>query len=386
MEPGAGARHPSEEVPMDNRYHISGRAGIPTPALVFYEDQIEANTRKVVALAGDPLKVRPHVKTHKTKEIITLQMGQGIRKFKTATIAESEMAAQAGAPDVLLAYPLVGPNQERFLELCQTYPETRFSAVFDDLDQLTILAARAQASGTTVDMFLDLDPGLHRTGVLPEDAADLYDRAARIAGVRLAGLHGYDGQNHQTDLPERNKAAQHFHGSVMSLVEQLKARKHLVPTVVLGGTPTFPAYLALGGVEVSPGTCFLQDGGYGSHFPDQVFEPAALVLTRVISRHPAQNTFTLDLGHKALAADPPGVRGTLFNKDPGFAEPVFQNEEHWVFRVNGAQLPRIGEEFYVLPTHICPTVALHARAHVVSPDGTWTKDWEICGRNRTLGI
>jgi D-serine deaminase-like pyridoxal phosphate-dependent protein len=112
-------------------------------------------------------------------------------------------------------------------------------------------------------------------------------------------------------------------------------------------------------------------------------EPGALLLSRVVSVHPDQGTFTLDAGHKAVAADPAGVRGILFDR-PGYAEPVFQNEEHWVWKVSNGQLPNVGDEFRIQPTHICPTVALHHSAHVLDANGRWKGDWVITGRNRDL--
>jgi D-serine deaminase-like pyridoxal phosphate-dependent protein len=96
------------------------------------------------------------------------------------------------------------------------------------------------------------------------------------------------------------------------------------------------------------------------------------------------STFTLDLGYKAISADPQGVRGVIRNIDD--SEALFQNEEHWVFRKTKGALPSVGDEAYVLPTHICPTTALHAGAHVVGGDGFSHTSWEITARNRKILI
>src|SRR5947209_19989211 len=88
-------------------------SGVFSPGLLFYRDVIRQNIDRLIARVGDPRRLRPHVKTHKTREIAQMQLQAGITKHKCATIAEAEMLAQVGAPDVLIAYNLVGPNCAR---------------------------------------------------------------------------------------------------------------------------------------------------------------------------------------------------------------------------------------------------------------------------------
>ena len=113
-------------------YKIENAADLATPALVVYPDRVDENLRRMIALAGGVERLRPHVKTHKMPDVVRRKLALGITKFKCATIAEAEMVAQCGAPDVLLAYQPVGPNAARLARLATTYPTTRFSAVADD--------------------------------------------------------------------------------------------------------------------------------------------------------------------------------------------------------------------------------------------------------------
>src|SRR3954462_14085759 len=113
-------------------FKLANEAEIPSPALLVYVERAEENIRRMIAMAGGPERLRPHVKTHKMAALVERQLGMGIRKFKCATIAEAEMTARAGAPDVLLAIQLVGPNIERFVKLIQTFPNTNFSTIIDD--------------------------------------------------------------------------------------------------------------------------------------------------------------------------------------------------------------------------------------------------------------
>jgi D-serine deaminase-like pyridoxal phosphate-dependent protein len=159
-----------------------------------------------------------------------------------------------------------------------------------------------------------------------------------------------------------------------------------VPRLVVGGTPSFPAFarLDLPGLECSPGTCFLHDDSYGRRFADLApFRHAALLLTRVISR-PTPTRVTLDLGYKAVASDPPaGRRCRLLGIGP--YEAILQNEEHLVLETPQPDRFTPGDEFYATPTHVCPTVALHRQAHVIE-DGRVTSAWDIVGRDRVLTI
>src|SRR6266851_5157978 len=116
---------------MNLAYALKDTALVFSPALLFYKDLIRKNIARAIEIAGNPARLRPHVKTHKTREIVYLEMEAGITKHKCATPAEAEMLAQCGAHDVLLAYNPVGPNCERMAQLAAKYPECRFAVTAD---------------------------------------------------------------------------------------------------------------------------------------------------------------------------------------------------------------------------------------------------------------
>jgi D-serine deaminase-like pyridoxal phosphate-dependent protein len=297
------------------------------------------------------------------------------------------MLATAAATDVLIAYNMVGPNCRRLANLIRAYPRCHFSVTGDHPVALEALSRVMADAGQVVDVLLDLDVGQHRTGITPgADAAVLYEQLAGWPGLRPGGLHVYDGHNHQESLTERQQAVMSLLEPVLSLRAQLEKKGLPVPRVVAGGTPTFPVFakLDLPGLECSPGTCFLHDQGYGSKFADMAgFTPAALLLTRVISK-PLPTRLTLDLGYKAVASDPPaGKRLTLLDV-PDY-QAVLQNEEHLVIDTPHAARYQPGDELFAVPTHICPTCAMHKQAYVVE-DGAVTGTWEIVGRDRVLSI
>jgi D-serine deaminase-like pyridoxal phosphate-dependent protein len=139
----------------------------------------------------------------------------------------------------------------------------------------------------------------------------------------------------------------------------------------------------LAGVECSPGTLALHDYNYSHNYPELGIEPAAILLTRVISR-PAGNRITLDLGSKAVAPDqPPGKRCFLLNV--GEYEALMQSEEHLVVSSPQADKFTPGDVVYAMPAHVCPTVALHKQALVVE-NGMVVERWDIVARDRELTV
>jgi len=178
----------------ENWFRVTNTDHIPSPALLVYPERIQENVRRMLALAGGPARLRPHIKTHKMPEVLRLHLANGITKFKCATIAEAEMAAACGAPDVLLAYQPVGPNAARLLSLVQTFPHTRWSTIADDEPVIRRLSGIFAAAGATLSLLLDVDCGMKRCGLAPgPQAIALYRLMTALPGLNPAGLHAYDG-------------------------------------------------------------------------------------------------------------------------------------------------------------------------------------------------
>jgi D-serine deaminase-like pyridoxal phosphate-dependent protein len=356
---------------------------VESPALLFYADRIQENIRRMIDLAGGPDRLRPHIKTHKCPELVRLQLDAGISKFKCATVAEAEMACAAGARDVLLAYPVVGPNIGRWLQLTRRYPNTRLACVADDPAAIGELAGACSLAGQTAEVLLDIDCGQGRTGVPPcETARKLYRMLSVSPGLVAGGLHVYDGHIHESDPVERRARCVADFGPVHCLISDLRAAGLIVPRIVAGGTPTFPIHAEERKFECSPGTCVLWDFGYSTHFSDLGFQHGALVLSRVVSR-PAGNRLCLDLGHKAIASENPPPRVHFLNLPEASA--IQHNEEHLVIETGRASEFKIGDALFGVPRHICPTVALYSEAVVVKEEMASVR-WPITARARRLTI
>jgi D-threonine aldolase len=371
---------------MDSIYSIADTSTIFSPALLVYRKIVVSNLEKMIKIAQSTSRLRPHCKTHKMSAVTKLELAMGITKHKCATFAEAEMLADCGVKDIFLAYNLVGPNIGRAARFLRKYPDVRLAVTADDALMIAALSESISAMKGTIYVLLDLDPGLHRTGVESGPAAtELYQQIIDSPGLEPGGFHLYDGQNHQTNLDERTAAVRKCWNAAARLRDDFVQRGWPVPTIVCGGTGSFPVYAKLNdpSIELAPGTCVFHDYGYGTAFPDMDFQPAVALLTRVISR-PTADRLTCDLGNKAVASDPPKGQRVMFPDIPD-AEQVLHNEEHLVLQTPRANDYQPGDELYAIPKHVCPTSALHKQAYVIE-DGKVVEMWDVTARDRVLTI
>ena len=377
---------PNPPNPMDPKYKIDDTANLLSPSMIIYPELVIANIEEMIRIAGTPERLRPHCKTHKMAEIAKLEIDRGITRHKAATFAEVEMLADAGATDILLAYNPVGPNIQRTIAVREKYPDMLFSVTTDHPAALAELAQAMAAAGQCVDVLVDINLGMNRTGMnVDDDAFNLYREIVERNGVTPGGLHLYDGHNQQIDVDERQATVDATWGPAMAFRERLLAEGWPVPRLVCGGTPTFPVYATKSepGIECSPGTIVLHDSYYERNFPDLNFTPAAVILTRCVSR-PGSDLVTFDVGNKAIAADP-AIDSRAFLPDLPEAVPKYHNEEHLLLQTKDAQRFTPGDETLVIPGHICPSVALHREVYVAE-GGKIIGTWQVTARDRVLSI
>lgn len=360
---------------------------LESPSLLVVADQVCNNIDRMIETAGTADRLRPHCKTHKMAEVVRLLLERGVSRHKAATIAECEMLADAGAKDIVFAYNPVGPNIDRVIRLVQQFPDVRLAVTGDHEKPLQQLSTAAQKAGVTIGVLLDVDIGLRRTGIDARSpkALEIYRVIHDLPALTPAGFHVYDGHNHQEPLEDRMRAVMDEWPSVVELRDACVAAGIDVPELLCGGTPTFPVFAQIDDptIRLSPGTSIFQDAGYGSLFPDLGFHPAALLVTRVVSR-PAAGRLTLDLGNKAVAADPPKGHRVFFPDLPEAVQ-VIHNEEHLVLETPLAENYEPGDVLLGIPVHVCPTSALYQSASIVN-DGKLIGDWEVTARNRRLTI
>lgn len=370
---------------MIQTYHFQGEDAIPSPALIYYKDILIQNTKTAISSAGSPDRLWPHVKSHKSRDFVQLQVTMGIKNFKCATIAEAEMVAQTDAQNILVAYPLIGPGMERFIQLTQSYTTKKFYALGDSLEQIAALGRLARNCNITINCLVDVNTGMNRTGVPLASVLTFYKEMAVFPGICASGLHCYDGERHEKEYAFREEKVLSTIDSITCIKAELDQNQLSCPIIIMGGSPSFPCYAEnMKEVYYSPGTVFLYDRGYEEQFPDLPYTPGAAILTRVIS-HPAKGVFTLDTGYKAISAEQT-IRG--FIPELPDALESFQSEEHWTFHMKEGkenQRPALGSILYIIPWHVCPTSALYEEAHVISP-GKPPETWPITARCRKINF
>jgi D-serine deaminase-like pyridoxal phosphate-dependent protein len=362
---------------MSNWYDIKNVADVPSPQLVVYPERVSKNIARAIAMVGDVNRLRPHVKTNKTPEVVRMMIEAGISKFKFATVEEGEMLAEEHARDALMAYQPVGPKVGQLAGLVMKYPGTRFSCVLDSEVAARELSAVFSRLGIELDVYLDLDVGMHRTGI-SAGAFDLYTLCCTLPSIRMKGIHAYDGHLRSPDLEERTLQCDQAFSIVETLAKRITNAGLDEPVIIAGGSPSFPIHARRQGVECSPGTFVFWDKGYSDICPEQPFEPAVLVLTRVISL-PVPGRATVDMGHKSIAAENDISRRAWFMDDPGLVLSS-QSEEHGVISLTADAALKVGDALYVLPYHICPTVNLYQKMITVV-DGRARDSWTVEARH-----
>ena len=357
---------------------------LDSPALVIFPERVKENIRILISMVDSVDRLRPHAKTHKSIECTRLLMEAGIHKFKCATIAEAEMLALSKAKDVLLAYQPVGPKLRRFVSLIKKYQETKFSCLTDNWEAATQMAKLFAGNGLTIEVYLDLNTGQNRTGIVPGDSAvQLYLDCSLLKGLKPVGLHSYDGHIRDLDINIRKQRCDEAFAEVEKMQNVLQQKGFADPIIIAGGSPTFSIHSKRKKIECSPGTFIFWDKNYSDLCPEQPFLPAALVISRVISIQ-EEGKLCLDLGHKAVAAENELTKRVWFLNAPEW-KAVGQSEEHLVVETNSGQLSKIGDVKYGLPFHICPTVALYERAYTVT-NHIVKGEWNIIARDRKINL
>jgi D-threonine aldolase len=365
-----------------NWHTIKNIETIDSPALVVYKERIWQNINSLIQMKNVE-HLRPHVKTNKIAEVCQMMLNAGITKFKCATIAEAEMLAIINAPDVLFAYQPTPTKACRLVRLVQKYPSTKFSCLIDDAINAENISKIFSDNKLTVDVYIDLNVGMNRTGIKPSNAFQLYEDCEQLNGINIIGLHVYDGHIRDSNVAHRTYNADIAFDDVIKLTEKIESVSNKKLKIIAGGSPTFPVHAQRKDVECSPGTFVFWDYGYKTILPDEPFEYAALIITRVISVID-EHTICTDLGHKSVAAENTIDKRVHFLNAENL-QPISQSEEHLVLKVDDACLYKIGDVLFGVPYHICPTVALYERAIVVENNNA-VDEWKIVARDRKINV
>ncbi len=346
---------------------------ILTPALTIISEHVRSNIQRVLDdLGRDPARWRPHVKTAKAPIVFGMLADAGIRHFKCATTREADVLlatlVEKGIDDadLLVAYGHTGPSLRRLAGIARRFPRSRVSVLCEHPNDAAAVPAE-------LGLFVDVNPGMDRSGIPLSEVGRIVE-TARSAGDRFGGLHFYEGHINKGDAVDRERAAHSLYDRYMDVIAAVRGAGLKIGEVVTSGTPTYRQALSyarfgdLGGAchRVSPGTVVYHDVRTMERAADLELTPAAVVVSRVISR-PADDIVTCDAGSKAIAAEA-GDPCAFVLGQPGLT-PLTPSEEHLPLLVAGGRRPERGETLMLIPRHVCPTVNLAEEALLVDDGG-----------------
>ena len=332
---------------------------VDTPALLIDLDAFEYNLDRMAALlAGTGTKLRAHAKTHKSPVVALLQMARGAVGQCVQKVAEAEVLAWGGVPDILVSNEVVGAR--KLARLTALSRIARVAVCADDPAQVAALADAAADAGQRLSVLVEVDVGAGRCGVAPGPAAvALARQIAASPHLRFGGLQAYQGSAQHLRRPEERAAAIGIASEgVRRTLEQLRQAGLDCPIVGGAGTGTF-ALEAASGVytEMQAGSYCFMDADYARNLdaagrPVETFRHALFVLATVMSA-PRSGLAVLDAGHKAVAVDSglpeiwqrPDLRYTGASDEHGTV--AFGSE---------ATPPKLGETLRLVPGHCDPTV------------------------------
>ena len=363
------------DVPGQKSYSISDVEQIRTPRLLVFRDRVERNLARMKAYLEEVVPgsayghLCTHVKTHKSSHIVRMMMEAGVTSFK-ATLNEVDLLARCDVNEIFVAYPLLFKDAVKLSQSIVRYPEIRFFVQIGSPAHADILREVASREGVHFSYFIDLDVGMHRTGISPDKAFQLFSYVSGWSEFEFVGLHGYDGHIHHADAEEREQEAQKAMGSLLGVYETFRKNGVSVERVVVSGSISFRLDLDIllnrvgskTAIQVSPGNWIYWDSNNDAILPG-AFEIAAVVLAQVIEI--GEDAITLNLGHKRWGADRGPVE--LFSR-PDLRVRSF-NEEHTVLEFTGGASFSVGDYVLIAPKHACSTVNLYEHFTLIGEDG-----------------
>ncbi|MBP7146391.1 MAG: alanine racemase [Acidobacteria bacterium] len=360
---------------------MTGLAGLATPCALVELERVERNTERMAERAHAlGVRLRPHVKTHKTAELARLQVRGHFGGVTVSTVAEARAMAAAGLRDITYAVPLAPELLGRLAELARGLE--RLSLLIDHPDAASWIEERARADGRPIPVYLKLDCGAGRAGVDPErgESLRLAARLARSPHVEFRGLLTHAGQAYRCRTRDAIRAEADRERDVpLRFARRLREDGVEVPDISIGSTPTAMVAADLAGIgEIRPGNYVFFDAFQAAIGSCSLDECAFTVLATVIGRHPERNTLVINAGALALSkdagpthVDPACGFGRVFSED---GTRLFDGlrvesltQEHGLVRSRGplgAAHP-LGSRLRIIPNHSCLAAAQHDRYHVV---------------------
>jgi D-serine deaminase-like pyridoxal phosphate-dependent protein len=353
--------------------------GIDTPTVIVDIDVLERNiTTWAQRMADRGVGLRPHTKTSKCIEVIRRQVDAGAVGLTVATLGEAEVLAGAGFTQLFQAYPLWAGRPDRARRLRALHERVDLMVGVESVEAAAALGRAVAGSERPLRVLVELDPGLHRSGVRPEEVVDIA-RAAHDAGLDVRGAFTFGGHGYAACDAAPNAGDDEVR--TLTLAAELLTAAGFEPSVLSAGSTPTALHSARGPVtDERPGTYVFQDSQQVTLGVAALGDVAMVVAATVVASH-ADGRFVLDTGSKAIAADRP-VWAKGHGRVPAYPDAELRSlsEHHCVGWTTGPR-PKVGEVVAVVPNHACVVVNLVDTLTVVR-NGVIVDEWAVASRGR----
>ncbi|MFZ5945023.1 MAG: alanine racemase [Bacillota bacterium] len=359
---------------------------IDTPSLIVDKGVLLNNIKKMGQLAKEhKVKLRPHIKAHKCSEIAKIQLHYGAVGVTVAKLEEARIMFDGGVNDILLANQLVSDVKlEKLFALKKQ--GALIKCLVDNLEQVKLLSSYSLKYDIPTEIYVEVDTGLKRTGLLPQDTVGFVREIMGKEGIIFSGILTHAGHVYGADKDNVPQIGQ-LEGTVMAeIAKELKNIDVSGFEVSVGSTPTVKYSAANNLVtEIRPGNYVFNDAIQVALGTAEIKNCSLKVLATVISK-PAPDRLIIDAGSKTLALDK-GAHGAASVKGFGIIENYPNllldrlSEEHGIVTVAPGNIPRLGEELYIIPNHACTVVNL-ADKLLVLENGKINESWTIDARGK----
>lgn len=338
---------------------------LPTPALIVDRKRLKNNLESMAEVAAAAkVKLRPHIKTHKSPFIAHWQQELGACGVTVATIDEAEIMVYNGIKDIFMAYPMAEVHRaERLARLSRL---AKVSVGVDSKAGVSILAGAVSKYDAHLGVLIEIDTGLNRSGLASsENVAELARTISKAPGLELQGVFTHAGHAHGADAEGRTRIGQAEGEITVEIAQSLRKAGFPIQEVSTGSTPSAATVAQVPGVtEIRPGTYVFNDGSLVAIGLANWQQCALTVLATVVSK-PGSNRCILDCGSKSLASDKQkGVPGFGTIKGQETTSISWLNEEHGVIEGDSPH-QGIGEKVEIIPNHACTVMNLFDEYYLV---------------------
>ncbi|KAH9241010.1 hypothetical protein K456DRAFT_46080 [Colletotrichum gloeosporioides 23] len=357
-----------------------GLDSLDTPSMIVNLDLMESNIKKLFDnFLPTGRKVRPHLKTTKSAVLARKLVAAGATGCCVAKVSEAEAITAAGFDDILITCEIIGaPKVKRLVELFRKHRDIRI-VVDSEVGATAINDSLAQSGiDQPLTTLIDLDVGLHRTGVAPgEPALALAKHIATLPHLRLIGVQGYEGHlQHLHDREDRKKQCLESMKTLVDTAEQLRKEGFTIDVVTTGGTGTGEFCAQVPGVtELQPGSFIFMDTDYRNAV-GTFYSNSLTLLATVVSKQ-GERQVTIDTGLKSLTTD----SGLAECKDPRYRHANLGDEHGSLTWDEGTPALNVGDRVEMIPSHIDPTINLHD-FYYAHRNGVIEEIWTVDSRGK----